>query len=56
MKVDNVYRIKIMSALQIKNTRESDPHSYEVKQLQIKPRKNSEASTGFKPMTFVIPV
>ena len=29
-----------MSALQIKNTSESDPHSYEVTQLQIKPGKN----------------
>ena len=30
------------------NTRESDPRSYEVnfKQLQIRPRKNSEATTG----------
>ena len=34
-----------MSALQLKNTSESDPRSYEV--LQVKPRKNSEAPTGF---------
>ena len=39
-----------MSALQIKNTSKSDPHSYEV-QLQIKPSKNSEASMGFEPIT-----
>ena len=39
-----------MSALRTKNTSESDPRSYEVadKQLQIKPRKNSEAPTGFE--------
>ena len=40
-----------MSALRMKNTSESDPHSYEVTQLQIKPRQNSEAPTGFEPMT-----
>ena len=28
----------------------------QLKQLQIKPRKNSEAPTGFEPMTSVIPV
>ena len=33
-----------MNALLIKNRSESDPHSYEV----IKPRKNSEAPTGFE--------
>ena len=38
-----------------KNTSESDLHSYEVtnKQLQIKPRKTSEAPIGFKPLFFV---
>ena len=40
-----------------KNTSESDPRSYEVlKQLQIKPRKNSEAPMGFESMTSVIPM
>ena len=37
--------------MQIKSTSESDPRSYVVtKQLQIKPRKNSEAPTEFEPM------
>ena len=36
-----------MSALWIKNT---------PSQLQIKPRKNSEAPTGFQPMTSAIPL
>ena len=38
---------------------ERDLRSYEVsklKQLQTKPRKNSEAPTGFEPMTSAIPV
>ena len=38
-------------------TSESDPRSRKVtKQLQIKLRKNSDAPTGFKPMTSLIPV
>ena len=44
----DAYVITIKSVLRnLKNTSESDPRSYEVKQLQIKPRKNSEAPTGF---------
>ena len=38
-----------MSALRINITSESDPHSYEVTHLQMKPRKNSEAPTVFEP-------
>ena len=39
-----------MSALWLKKTSESDPHSYVVtKKLQIKPRKSYEAPTGFEP-------
>ena len=37
--------IKIMSALRIKNTSESDPRKQKLKQLQIKPRKGSDAAT-----------
>ena len=36
-------------------TSESDLYSCEA-MFQIKPRKNSEASTGFKPVTSAIPV
>ena len=34
----NVYDKDHMSALRLKNTSESDPHSYELKQLQVKPK------------------
>ena len=46
----SVYDKDHMSELRIKNTSESDPVSYVVtnKQLQIKPRKNSEAPTGLR--------
>ena len=43
-----------ISALQIENTSESDPRSYEAPKAVEKARKYSEASTGFQPMTSVI--
>ena len=44
-----------MGKLRIKNRSERDLRSYEV-QLQIKSRNNSEAPTGFEPMTPAIPI
>ena len=48
--------IKIMSELRIENGSERDLRSCEVTQhyKYIKPRKNSEAATGFEPMTSAI--
>ena len=45
-----------MSELRIENRRERDLRSCEVTVTNIKSQKNSEATTGFKPMTSVIPV
>ena len=45
-----------MSELRIKRVKEIFAVVKQLKQSQIKPRKNCEAPTGFEPMTSAIPV